>query len=265
MPDAGFPVAMPEGLTAELADGIALLRMSRPSKRNALNNAMIAGIESFFRHMPEQAKAAIVCADGDNFSAGLDLSELTGTGVTDALAHSRMWHRAFECVEFGQVPVISVLHGAVLGGGLEFAAATHIRVAEESAYFGLPEGQRGIFVGGGGSVRLPRLIGVARMMDMMLTGRVLNAQEGLAAGICQYVVPAGHGLERARSLAAGIASNAPLTNFALMQALPRIAAADRETGLLLESLMAAVAQSDSEAKRRLRDFLDKRAARVTPD
>ena len=93
-----------------------------------------------------------------------------------------MWHRAFERIERGRVPVVAVLKGAVVGGGLELAAAAHIRVAEPSAFYALPEGQRGLFVGGGASVRVPRLIGAHRMADMMLTGRVLDADEGHAAG-----------------------------------------------------------------------------------
>ena len=86
-----------------------------------------------------------------------------------------MWHRAFERMERGRLPVVAVLKGAVIGGGLELASATHIRVAEPSAFYALPEGQHGLFVGGGGSVRVPRLIGAHRMADMMLTGRVLDA------------------------------------------------------------------------------------------
>jgi enoyl-CoA hydratase/carnithine racemase len=174
-----------------------------------------------------------------------------------------MWHRAFERVEFGRVPVVSVLQGAVVGGGLELACATHIRVAETSAYFALPEGQRGIFVGGGASVRVPRLIGAARMADMMLTGRVYTAEEGYAAGLTQYLVGPGEGLDRALELARRIAANAPITNFAVLHALPRIAEANPREGFLLESLMAAVAQGSDEAKQRLREFLAGRAKKVT--
>ena len=105
---------------------------------------------------------------------------MTENDATAGLFHSRAWHRAFELIEGGRVPVIAVLHGAVIGGGLELAAACHIRIAEPSAYYALPEGQRGLFVGGGGSVRVPRLIGTARMLDMMLTGRTYGAEEGLA-------------------------------------------------------------------------------------
>src|SRR3546814_2970966 len=108
-----------------------------------------------------------------------------------------MWYAAFRHIQFGRVPVIAVLHGAVIGGGLELAAATHVRIAEPSSFYALPEGQRGIFVGGGGSVRIPRLIGVARMMDMMLTGRVYDAAEGHAIGLSQYLVGKGEEIGRA--------------------------------------------------------------------
>jgi enoyl-CoA hydratase/carnithine racemase len=165
-------------------------------------------------------------------------------------------------MERGRVPVVSVLKGAVIGGGLELAAATHIRVAEPSAYYARPEGQRGLFVGGGGSVRLPRLIGAHRMADLMLTGRVLDADEGQALGLSQYRVGAGEGLEKAMDLARRIAGVSPMTTFAVLQALPRIAEANPAEGYLMEALMAAVSSSSSEAQDRMRAFLDKRAGKV---
>jgi len=155
-----------------------------------------------------------------------------------------------------------VLHGAVVGGGLELASAAHIRVAERSSFYGLPEGQRGLFVGGGGSARIPRLIGVARMSDMMLTGRVHDAEEGQRIGLSQYLVDDGQGLVTAFELARRIASNAPLSNFAVMHALPRIAEQGQAAGLFTESLMAAIAQADDAAKQRMRDFLDGKAGKV---
>jgi enoyl-CoA hydratase/carnithine racemase len=119
-----------------------------------------------------------------------------------------MWDRAFQDIQFGPVPVVSVLHGAVVGGALELAAATHIRIAERSAYYGLPEGQCGLFLGGG-LVRITRLIGIARVQDMILTGRTLSAEEGQAAGITQYLIGNGQGLAKAIDLAAKIATNVP--------------------------------------------------------
>jgi enoyl-CoA hydratase/carnithine racemase len=178
------------------------------------------------------------------------------------MLHSRSWHAAFDQIQFGRVPVIAVLHGAVVGGGLELACAAHIRVAEASAFYGLPEGQRGLFVGGGGSARVPRLIGTARMTDMMLTGRVYDAVEGLDVGLSQYVVEDGQGLAKALALADKVAANAPLSNFAVMHALPRIADMHQSDGLFTESLMAAIAQGDDAAKVRMRAFLDGKADKV---
>ncbi len=241
---------------------IGMLRLTRAHKRNALDDDTVAGLEQFFLAVPDGVKAVVLHGEGEHFCAGLDLTELTERDVTAGVLHSRSWHRAFEHIEFGRVPVVAVLHGAVVGGGLELAAACHVRVAERSAYYALPEGSRGIFVGGGGSVRLPRLVGTARVMDMMLTGRTYSADEGVALGFSQYVVDAGTGLAKAIELAERIAGNAPLTTFAVMHVLPHNAEQDRAGGLLMESLMAAIAQGDPEAKRRLQDFLEKRAPKT---
>ena len=212
--------------------------------------------------MPDGVKAVVLAGEGDHFCSGLDLGELSARDVAQGIAHSRSWHRAFEHIEFGKVPVVAVLHGAVVGGGLEIAAACHIRVAEDTAYYALPEGSRGIFVGGGGSVRLPRLIGTSRMMDMMLTGRSYDAEEGQAIGISHYLVAPGEGLAKGIELAKRIAGNAPTTNFAVTQVLPRIAQSDPAAGYLTEALISAIAQADEEAKSRLKAFLEKRAPKV---
>lgn len=251
-------------LQIERVDRVLAVGLNRPAKRNALNDGIILEIGECFASLPDDIGAVVIHGIGDHFSSGLDLSELQDHDATGGLLHSQMWHRVFDRIQYSRVPVIAALKGAVIGGGLELACAAHIRVAEPSTYFALPEGQRGIFVGGGGSVRLPRLIGVARMMDMMLTGRVYSATEGASYGFAQYVTEAGNGLSKALELATKIASNAPLTNFAVLQALPMIAEANPQTGLLMESLMATVAQSDKEAKRRIREFLEHKTAKVKP-
>ncbi|HXZ22826.1 MAG TPA: crotonase/enoyl-CoA hydratase family protein [Pseudolabrys sp.] len=256
-------IRLPSSLIAEREDDIALLRLNRPNKRNALDDDTIIGIEQFFTSLPDGIGAVLLTGEGEHFSAGLDLTELEQRDVAQGIAHSELWHRAFEKIEFGKVPVVAVLHGAVIGGGLELAAAAHVRVAERSAYYSLPEGSRGIYVGGGGSVRLPRLIGIARMMDMMLTGRTYSAEEGQAFGLSTYLVEPGKGFAKGRELARQIAGNAPLTNFAVMHALPRIAEMDPASGYAVEALMAAIAQADPGAKARLKDFLEKRAPKVT--
>jgi (methylthio)acryloyl-CoA hydratase len=255
--------ALPPSLHFDQRNAIGILRLSRPHKRNALDDVTIQGIEDFFSATPSDIKAVVIHGEGEHFCAGLDLSELSERDIAAGIAHSQAWHRAFERIEFGQVPVVAALHGAVVGGGLELAAACHIRVAERSTYYALPEGSRGIFLGGGGSVRLPRLIGAARVIDMMLTGRTYGADEGVALGFSHYVVEAGARLAKAVELADRIAGNAPMTNFAAMHVLPRNAEQDRASGLVMESLMAAIAQGDPEAKRRLRDFLEKRAPKTS--
>ena len=253
---------LPSSLHAETRGAIAILRLNRAEKRNALNDETVLGIETFFNHLPESVKAVVLHGDGDHFSAGLDLSNLRSHDIEAAVRHSSLWHRVFDKIEFGQVPVVAVLHGAVVGGGLELAAATPVRVAERKTYYALPEGTRGIYVGGGGSVRIPRLIGISRMMDMMLTGHVLTDEEGQALSLSHYLVEPGEGLAKGIELATRIAGNAFLTNFAVMHALPRIAEQDRASGYVMEGLMAAIAGNGEEAKARVKAFLEKRGPKV---
>ena len=249
-------------LHIEHRDAVALVRLTRPLKRNALNDGLIADLQQAFDHMPSSIRAAVLHGEGDHFCAGLDLSELQERDAGQGMMHSRTWHRALDAMQFGPVPVIAALHGAVVGGGLELASACHIRVADESAFYALPEGTRGIFVGGSGAVRIPKLIGVARMTDMMMTGRVYNATDGERLGFAQYLVPTGSAFDKALELAQRVATNAPLTNYALMHALPRIAEQSADHGLFTESMISAITQAAPEAKQRVRDFLEGRAAKV---
>jgi (methylthio)acryloyl-CoA hydratase len=253
---------LPKSLKFERRGPIAVVTLVRPEKRNALNDITVRGLETLFATLPVGVKAIVLSAEGKHFSAGLDLAELKVLSTEDGIAHSSMWHGIFDKIEFGRVPVVTVMHGAVIGGGLELAAATHIRVAERSAYYALPEGSRGIFVGGGGSVRLPRIIGVSRMIDLMLTGRTYDAEEGQTLGISHYLVEPGEGLAKGIDIAKRIATNSASTNFAIMNVLPRIAEQDRASGYVMESLTAAIAQGNEEAKKRINDFLEKRAAKV---
>jgi enoyl-CoA hydratase/carnithine racemase len=241
---------------------VAVIRITRGAKRNALNDALVLALRDLFERMPAGVRAAVITGEGEHFCAGLDLSELQDRDASQGLMHSRMWHAALDCVQHGPVPVVAALQGAVVGGGLELASACHIRVADETTFYALPEGSRGIFVGGGGAVRIPRLIGVARMTDMMLTGRVYNAADGERIGLAQYLVPQGSAFDKAVELATRIAGNTPMTNYALTHVLPRIADQSADQGLMTEAMMAAIAQSAPEAKDRMRAFVEGRAAKV---
>ena len=138
---SGFP-DLPDSLEVERDGDIAVLSLARVAKRNALDDETVRGIRRFFRNVPEDVRAIVLCARGDHFSAGLDLSTLTQTTPIESMKRSQLWYRAFELIQYGSVPVIAALHGAVIGGGLELVSATHIRVADSTTYYALPEAPR---------------------------------------------------------------------------------------------------------------------------
>ncbi|HVL59663.1 MAG TPA: crotonase/enoyl-CoA hydratase family protein [Burkholderiaceae bacterium] len=247
-------------LELEQRDRVAIVALNRPEKRNALNLPLVDALREFFASPPDGIGAVVLHGAGEHFCAGLDLAERLASpkkAAVDGMRHSQRWHRSFERIQFGDVPVVSVLKGAVIGGGLELAASTHVRVAERSAFFQLPEAQRGVFVGGGGSVRIARIIGVGRMIEMMLTARRYDADDGLRLGLAHYVVEPGAGLERAIELATQIASNAPISNFAIINAIARINDMSISDGLFTESVVAALSRTSGEAEERIASFLKK--------
>lgn len=249
---------MPAMTRVEIEGDIATLVLDRAEKRNAVNDALIEELGTFFSDPPKGVNAVIMRGEGDHFCAGLDLSEHEHRQPVEGVFHSRNWHRILDLIEFGGLPVISVLRGAVIGGGLEIATSTHVRIAEPSVRFQLPEGRRGIFVGGGATVRVGRIIGPDRMREMMLTGRNYGADEGLVLGLAHYSVGEGEGLPMAQELARKIADNAPFSNYLMIQALPRIGDMARTDGFFAESLAAAMSQTSDGAKEGLRAFLEKR-------
>lgn len=249
-------------VTYELRGDVALIGLNRSEKRNAISDRVVEAIHAAVLRAAGEAKAGVIHGHGPHFCAGLDLSEHSEKPLFEAVKGSRRWHRVFDEIERGTIPFVAAISGAAVGGGFELAASAQIRVAEEGAFFALPEGQRGIFVGGGGSVRIARLIGPARMGDMMLTGRVLDARAMEAWGGVSYVVGAGQAVDKAVELAAQMATNAEFTNYAIINALPRIADMSSEDGLFAESMVASLATMTPEAKDRLRAFLEKRAAKV---
>ncbi|MHC9237410.1 crotonase/enoyl-CoA hydratase family protein [Pseudooceanicola sp. 502str34] len=249
-------------VTYEMRGDVALVGLNRPEKRNAVSDRFIEEIGRAVERARGEAKAAVLFGHGTHFCAGLDLGEHVKKTPFEGVHGSRRWHEVFGRIEFGPIPWFSALHGAVVGGGLELASATQVRVADETTFFALPEGQRGIFVGGGGSVRTARLMGVARMTDMMLTGRSVDARQGEAWNLAQYVVPAGKAVEKALELAAKAATNAELSNYSVINALPRIMEMSRDDGLFVESFISSFTATSPEAEARLTAFLEKRAAKV---
>lgn len=258
MPDAGDL----DFVTYEVTGAVARIGLNRPEKRNAISDRFVDAIGRAVDRAGDEARAAVIHGHGAHFCAGLDLAEHVSKSAIEGVHGSRRWHAIFDRIERGRIPFVAALHGAVVGGGLELASACHLRVADATAFFALPEGQRGIFVGGGGSVRTARLMGVARMTDMMMTGRVASAEEAERWNLVQYVVPAGEALARATALAETAAGNAELSNYAMIHALPRIQDMASSDGLWVESLMSAFTATSPEAEERLRAFLEKRAKRL---
>lgn len=258
---------MPQELvTYELDGRIALIGLNRPDKRNAINDALALELRQAAERAGEEADAGVLFGHGSNFSAGLDLAEMVSKlekGFPSAKRPPRhLWHSSFDAIARGKIPFVAALHGATIGGGLELAAAAHIRVGDESTLMGLPEGQRGIFVGGGGSVRIQRIIGNATMTDMMLTGRMLDVAEARQIRFLQYVVPRGDAVQKAREVAAQIVQNTANTNWMIINVLPRINDLSHDDGLFMEYLNSSM-QRPPQAIERLNEFLHKKAAPLT--
>lgn len=265
MTERPAPVAEQRLILEQIEGPLAIVELNRPDKRNAISLALVDELDRCIAGLPSSVKVIILAARGEHFSAGLDLAEIPAMSAGQGVHHSHAWYRVFDRLQFGRIPVICVMSGAVVGGGLELASCAHVRIADETAYFGLPEGRRGIFLGGGGSVRVSKLIGFSRVTEMMLTGRVYSAAEALQIGLAHYTVRPGNGMAKARELAARIASNAEMSSYAILHALPLIAEQPMSHGLMTESLMAAITQSEPEAKQRVDDFLAKRADKVSRD
>jgi (methylthio)acryloyl-CoA hydratase len=248
----------PSDLSIEVDGSVATLRLSRHERRNALHEDLVNRIGQFFAEPPPEIRAAVLLGEGAHFCAGLDLAENRERTAFQAMENSSLWHRAFDNIEHGRIPVVAALHGAVIGGGLELALAAHVRVADSSAFYSLPEGRLGIFVGGGGSVRIGRVLGSDRMREMMLTGRRLAAEDGQRLGISHELSADGDVARRAHEIAVQITGNAPLTNQLILTALPRIGDMSRSDGLWAEALATALTQSTEDAAEGMRAFLEKR-------
>jgi (methylthio)acryloyl-CoA hydratase len=248
-------------------DGVLVATLNRPAKRNALDAASVEDLVTLFSTAPRAGVRAIVLtAMGDHFCAGLDLVEhhTEDRSPADFMHLCLRWHEAFNKMEYGGVPVIAALKGAVVGGGLELASAAHIRVADATTYFALPEGQRGLFTGGGATIRVSALVGKARMIDMMLTGRVYQGQQAVDIGMAQYLVT-GSSYDKALELARAAAQNLPLSNFAICSAISHLTNMSALDASYAEAVIAGVVNTQPDARARLEAFANKTAARVRPN
>ena len=255
-----------EHLQIETADGTAVVRVHRPDKLNALNGALIEQIDRAFRTLAEddQVRAIVLTGSGEKaFVAGADIGELAKMDPIGGVRTSRQGQDAFRFLERMRKPVIAAVNGFALGGGLELALACHIRLASENAKFGLPEVKLGIIPGYGGTVRLPRLVGKGRALEMMLSGEMIDAAEAYRIGLVNRIHPQAELLDAARRLAAGIIANGPVALALALEAVEHGMSATTEDAQLFESNLFGLLASTSDMREGMTAFLEKRKARFT--
>jgi (methylthio)acryloyl-CoA hydratase len=255
-----------DAIKVTINDGIATVRLDRPAKRNALNATTIEQFITLFSALPRSGiRAVVLCAAGDHFSAGLDLVEhhREERSAVDFMHLCLRWHEAFNKIEYSGVPVIAALKGAVVGGGLELASAAHIRVSDPTAYFALPEGQRGLFTGGGATIRVADLVGKARMIDMMLTGRIYKGQEAVDIGLAQYLAVDSE--TKAFEIARTAAQNPSLSNFAICSAISHVQNMSALDASYTEAVVAGIVNTSPASRERLAAFAGKTAPKVKPE
>jgi (methylthio)acryloyl-CoA hydratase len=253
-------------LDISVSEAVALVRLNRPAKRNALDAETIEQFVTLFNALPRSGvRVVVLAAAGAHFSAGLDLVEHHNAkrSAADFMHLCLRWHEAFNKMEYSGIPVIAALKGAVVGGGLELASAAHIRVADQSTYFALPEGQRGLFTGGGATIRVADLVGKARMIDMMLTGRIYKGREAMDVGLCQYLVDDSE--TKAMELARIAAKNPPLSNFAICSAISHMQNMSALDASYAEAVVAGIVNTQPASHDLLEAFANKTGARIKPE
>ncbi len=252
-----------EYVRTETSDSVATVTIDRQNKLNALNSRVIAEIDRAFTDLASDGnvRAVILTGAGDKaFVAGADIGVLAEMEPLTGVEASRAGQEVLRRIEGFPKPVVAAVGGYALGGGCELALACHLRVASERARFGLPEVSLGIIPGYGGTVRLARLVGLGRAMEMVLTGDMINAQRAGEIGLANLVVPHGELMDRTRTFAARIARNAPV---ALEMALKSVYAAAEngmDQALAFESALFGVLASTRDMKEGMAAFLEKRPA-----
>jgi enoyl-CoA hydratase/carnithine racemase len=246
----------------ETVDGVATVLINRPEVRNAVNDQVRQDVHRVLEWARgEEAVGALVFSGaGDRaFVAGADISELTDYSLRDGLASDLQ--RLYDDVEAFEKPTIAAVNGYALGGGCELAMATDIRIASQHAKFGLPETGLGVLPAAGGTQRLSRLVGPGRALEMILTGRIVDADEALAMGLVTSVVPPGALLDTARSTAAAVLRKGPLAVRLAKLVVRAGADVDLTTGLTLERLAQTVLYTTGDQREGTGAFLEKRPAR----
>jgi enoyl-CoA hydratase len=250
-------------VTIEASEGIATVTVNRPGKLNALNAGTVAELASVFRqlHDDDDVRGVIVTGAGDKaFVAGADIGELAEMGPLSGIRTSRAGQDAFRFLERMPKPVVAAVNGFALGGGLELALACHLRTASRTAKFGLPEVKLGIIPGYGGTVRLPRLVGRGRALELILSGDMIDADEAWRIGLVNRIAAPDELMEQTRQLLGRITANGPVALALAIEAVDRAASTTIEDALILESNMFGLLAATDDMREGMKAFLEKRPA-----
>ena len=257
------PALMLENLLYEEKSAIAYVTLNRPKVLNALNQRTWENLRTAFEDARDdaQVRGVILTGAGDKaFIAGADISELAQVTAVEAEKTSSFGQAVLDLIENLGKPVIAAVNGFALGGGCETAMACTIRVASENAKFGQPEVKLGLIPGGGGTQRLPRLVGKGRALQLILSGEMINAQEAYRIGLVNEIVPAADLIPRAEAILKQILSNAPLAVKYSLEAVNKGLETSQAEGLSLEASLFGLCAGTEDKKEGTQAFLQKRTA-----
>ena len=252
---------MNEVVLYEKKDGIAYVTFNRPKVLNALNQRTWEDLRTAFTNARDDdgVRGVILTGAGDKaFVAGADISELAHVTAVEALASSRFGQVVLDLIENLGKPVIAAVNGFALGGGCETAMACTLRVAAEHAKFGQPEVRLGLIPGGGGTQRLPRLVGKGRALKLILSGDIISAQEAYRIGLVDEVVPGPELMPRAEAILKQILANAPIAIRLALEAVHQGLEASQAEGLVLEASLFALCAGTEDTREGTQAFLQKR-------
>lgn len=252
-----------DNLLTKKEGGLGWVFINRPDKLNALNARTVKEIGEAFAAFREDAevKAVILTGTGEKaFIAGADISELSGLNEEEGRDYVLAGQKVTETIENFPKPVIAAVNGFALGGGTEFALACHVRIASENAKMGQPEVKLGIIPGFGGTQRLARLVGKGKAMEMILTGKIIGAQDALAMGLVNKVVPLNELISTCEAIAGEMTANGPMALKFAIQAINQGLDFSLEKGLKLEADLFGKVCATADSKEGTKAFLEKRKA-----
>lgn len=257
---------MSQNLIFGREDRIGVIQLHRPGKKNSLNSELRMEMKRVLTEIGQDTGVRVVILTGgmEIFCAGADIAEIQETTSTEsAYKHAREFQLLFDQIEALPQPVIAAISGHALGGGFELALACDFRIASESARFGLPEIKIGAFPGGGGTQRLPRVIGAAKAKEIILTGDAITAEEALSLGLVMKVVPKERLLEEANTFAWRLASLPRLAMETSKMLINKSLEMDLASGLELEARSFGTLAATHDLKEGILAFLEKRRPNFT--